>query len=300
MEILVTGGTGFVGTALTRELRDLDHSVTALARNPDEDDVPDGVDAAPGDVTDYDSIEPAFEGVDVVVNLVALSPLFKPPDGLSHEAVHLGGTEHVVEAAEANDVERIVQMSALGADPDGPTEYLRTKGEAEAVVREADLEHVIVRPSIIFGEGGELVSFTKRSKRMFAPGLPIAPLPGGGSTRFQPIHVADLAPILGDCAVEAEHAGETYEFGGPDVLTLAEITRLVYAAEGKRMRVVPIPMPLAGVGLTVLGAVPPFPFGREQYKSLGVDNTVSDNDVAAFGHSPDELTTFAEYLGVEP
>jgi NADH dehydrogenase len=299
MDILVTGGTGFVGSALTRELRDRDHDVTALARTPDEDDVPDGVTAAAGDVTDYDSIEPAFEGVDAVVNLVALSPLFKPPKGLSHEAVHLGGTKNVVAAAEAHDVDRIVQMSALDADPDAPTEYLRTKGQAETVVRDADLEHVIVRPSIIFGEGDELVSFTKRAKRMFAPGLPVAPLPGGGKTPFQPIFIEDFAPILADCATETGHAGETYEFGGPEVLTLAEITRLVYRAEGKRMRVVPIPMPVAGVGLAVLGTVPPFPFDRAQYKSLRVNNTVSDNDVATFGVNADELTTFAEYLGVE-
>lgn len=298
MQILVTGGTGFVGTALAAELAARDHDVSVLSRDPDPEDVPDGVQSVVGDVTAYDSIESAFDGVDAVVNLVALSPLFKTPDGLTHEDVHLGGTKHVVDAAESHDVERIIQMSALGADPDAPTEYLRTKGEAETVVTEADLDHVIVRPSIVFGDGAEIVPFTKRAKQLFAPFLPVAPLPGGGKTPFQPIFIGDLAPILADCADGEEHANQTYEFGGPEVLTLADITRLVYEAEGKRMRVVPIPMPVAGIGLSVLGLVPPFPFTTEQYRSLKVDNTVSENDVTAFGRSPAELRSFRSYLGI--
>lgn len=298
MEVLVLGGTGFVGTALAAELRDREHDVTVLARDPDDEDVPDGVEATVGDVTTYESIEPAFEDVDAVVNLVALSPLFKTPDGTSHEEVHLGGTEHAVRAAEAHDVDRFVQMSALGADPDGPTSYLRSKGEAEGVVRGADLEYAIVRPSIVFGDGAEIVPFTKRTKRMFAPGLPIAPLPGGGKTTFQPIYVGDLAPMLADCVDGEAHANVTYELGGPEELTLAEITRLIYRAEGKTVRVVPIPMPLAGIGLSVLGAIPPFPFGAEQYRSLKVDNTVAENDVGAFGESAGELRSFGAYLGV--
>jgi len=297
MKVLVLGGTGFIGTALAAELHDREHEVSVLARSPEENDVSDDVESVVGDVTAYDSIEPSFEGVDAVVNLVSLSPLFKTPAGTTHEEVHLGGTENAVEAAESYGVDRFVQMSGLGADPDGPTAFLRAKGAAEAVVRGADLEYAIVRPSIVFGDGAEIVPFTKRAKQMFAPGLPIAPLPGGGKTRFQPIHVDDLVPMLADCADGDDHANVTYELGGPEVLSLAEITRLVYRAEGKKMRVVPIPMPIAGLGLRVLGAVPPFPFGSEQYRSLKVDNTVAENDVEAFGRSPGDLTTFRSYLG---
>ncbi|QSG04911.1 complex I NDUFA9 subunit family protein [Halapricum desulfuricans] len=301
MRVLVTGGDGFVGRHLCAELADRDHDVVSLSRDPDPSVLPDGVETVRGDVTDPDSFGDAFEGVDVVINLVALSPLFTPSGGdKMHEKVHLGGTENVVAAAEGAGVDRIVQMSALGADPNGPTHYIRAKGKAEAVVRGSDLEWTIVRPSVIFGEGGEFVSFTKRLKGLFAPGVPIYPLPGGGTrTRFQPIWIGDLVPMLVDAAVEAAHAGETYELGGPEVLTLREITELVYESEGRSIKIVSLPMGLAGVGLKTLGSVPGFPMGADQYRSLQFDNTTDDNDLEAFGVDPEALTPLAAYLGLD-
>ncbi|GAB6880201.1 complex I NDUFA9 subunit family protein [Halorubrum gandharaense] len=298
MKVLVAGGTGFIGSYLCRELVDRGHEVTALARSPE--DTPEGVDSAVGDVTVYDSITPAVEGQDAVVNLVALSPLFEPSGGNEmHDRIHRGGTENLVNAAEAGGVERFVQMSALGADPDGDTAYIRSKGAAEELVKESELDWTIFRPSVVFGEGGEFVSFTKRLKGMFAPGLPLYPLPGGGKTRFQPIHVEDLVPMLADALEGDEHAGETYEVGGPEVLTLREVTNLVYEAEDSDVKIVGLPMPLAKIGLTVLGVVPGFPMGPDQYRSLKFDNTTADNDVSAFGVDEADLMTLAEYLGLE-
>jgi len=288
MNVLVTGGTGFVGVHLCNELADRGHDVTALARTPEGADLAEGVETAVGDVTAYDSIEGAFEGQDAVVNLVALSPLFKPKGGDdAHFDVHLGGTENVVRAAEAHDVGRIVQMSALGADPDGPTAYIRAKGQAETIVRESDLEWVIVRPSVIFGDGGEFVSFTKK---LTPPG--IAALPGGGKTRFQPIWIRDLVPMLADAVEDESHVGETYEIGGPERLALREVAKLVRG----RVAIVPIPMALAGVGLSVAGAIPGFPMGRDQYRSLRFDNTTTDNDIEAFGVDQSDLLTLSDHL----
>jgi len=293
MNVLVAGGTGFIGTNLVRELDDDGHDVTVLARDPDGADLPASVERARGDVTAYDSIESAFEEQDVVVNLVALSPLFKPTGDTSHEEVHLGGTRNVVEAAESHDVRKIVQMSALGADPSGPTEYIRTKGQAEQVVEDSSLAQTIVRPSVVFGEGGEFVRFTKQLTTPY-----VTALPGGGRTRFQPIWVGDLAPMLAAC-VDEDRDGEAYELGGPEVLTLADVTRLVYRAAGKSVTVLSIPMALAKVGMTAAEPVPIVPFGRDQYRSLNFDNTVADNDVDAFGVEESTLTTLASYLGVE-
>jgi NADH dehydrogenase len=297
MEVLVAGGTGFIGSYLCRALAEGGHDVTALSRSGGE--TPDGVDVVTGDVTDYDSVAGAVEGRDAVVNLVALSPLFEPKGGnVMHDRIHRGGTENLVRAAEDGGVDGFVQLSALGADPDGDTAYIRAKGQAEEIVRESGLDWTIFRPSVVFGEGGEFVSFTKRLKGMFAPGVPLYPLPGGGKTRFQPIHVEDLVPMLVEALEADEHVGETYEIGGPETLTLRQVTDLVYEAERKGVTIVPLPMPLAKVGLTVLGAVPGFPMGPDQYRSLQFDNTTADNDVAAFGVDADELTTLAGHLGV--
>jgi uncharacterized protein YbjT (DUF2867 family) len=292
MDVLVTGGTGFIGEALCRELDDRGHEVTALSRSPDDTDLPPGVETVAADVTEYASIVDTFEEQDAVYNLVALSPLYDTGGDRTHERIHLGGTENAVRAAEASGVSRFVQMSALDADPDGDTAYLRAKGEAEVVVRESDLDWTIFRPSVVFGDGGEFVSFTKRLTTPYVTGLP-----GGGKTRFQPIHRADMVRILAG-GLDAEHAGETYEIGGPEVLTLAAVTKLAYRAEGSSVSIIPIPMSLASVGLTLAGPLPFVPFGPDQARSLRLDNTTADNDVDVFGLDRDDLTTLREYLGV--
>jgi NADH dehydrogenase len=295
MDILVTGGTGFIGTALCRELAERGHDVTALARTPDADGVPEGVETVTGDVTDYESIESAFEGKDVVANLVALSPLFKPSGGDEmHEVVHVQGTENVVRAAEKHDLDAIVQMSGLGADPNGPTAYLRTKGRAEEVVRASDLAWTIFRPSVVFGDGGEFVPFTKLLTTPY-----VTALPGGGKTRFQPIYIDDLVAMLADGVQDEDRRGEVYELGGPEVLSLADVTELVYEAEGRSVSVLPIPMSLAGIGLSVVDPLSIVPFGTDQFRSLRVDNVPAHNDVDAFGKTIEELTTVRAYLGLE-
>jgi len=149
----------------------------------------------------------------------------------------------------------------------------------------------------VFGEGGEFVSFTKRLKGLFAPGVPFYPLPGGGTTRFQPVWVGDLVPMIA-AALEGGHAGETYELGGPETLTLREVVELVYESEGRSVSVVGLPMALAGVGLSVMDVLPGAPMGKDQYRSLQFDNTTSKNEVGAFGVDAGDLTTLSAYLGV--
>lgn len=295
MHVLVTGGTGFVGTALCRELDERGHDVTALSRDPTGADLPASVATAEGDVTDYASIEAAFEGQDAVVHLVALSPLYKPRGGYEqYDRVNLGGTENVVAAAEEHGVDRIVYQSGLKADPDADSRWLRTKGRAEAVVRASDREWVITRPSVIFGEGGEIVEFTKLVTTPYVTGLPA----GGKKMQFQLIWIGDVVPMLADCVEDDERAGETYELGGPEVQDLAEITRLVYRAEGTSVTTVPVPLPLARVGLTLADFVPLVPLGSDQYHGLTLDNTPAHNDVDAFGVDPADMRTFADWLGV--
>jgi NADH dehydrogenase len=292
MRILVLGGSGFVGRHLCRELKSRGHSVTALSRQPSGGDLPGGVERAMGDVTAYDSLLEPMRETDVVVNLVALSPLFKPSGGDEmHDTVHRQGTRNVVDAAEETGVEKIVQMSALGADPNGATAYIRAKGEAEEIVTASSLRYVILRPSVIFGDGGEFVPFTKK----LAPPY-LTPLPGGGRTRFQPIWIGDLTPMLADAVEDDAYDGGIYELGGPEKQTLADVAKLVHGNEGRPATVVPVPMGLAKIGLTALGSLPGAPMGADQYRSLQLDNTTERNDVETFGVEEAALKPLGEYL----
>lgn len=288
MDIVVLGGTGFIGTHLCRHLTADGHTVTAVSRSARPDTVPAGVQAVAGDMTDTDTAAEVIAGHDAVVNLIALSPLFDPPRGRSHRGVHLGATQAAVQAATAHDVSLFLQLSALGADPTGPTAYHRAKGHAETVVRESELDWRVFRPSVVFGDGGEFLPFLRR----VTPG-PIKPLPGGGTVQFQPLWVGDLTAMLGAALTDATHRHATYDLGGPDALSMAELTRLVHGGRGT---IVSVPQAVTTAGLTVADAVPFVPVGRDQAVALQQDNVPADNDIDAFGLTPADLRTVDSYL----
>jgi len=292
VKALVVGGSGFVGAHLARELAKRGHRVRVLSRDPDRGHLEPGVETYRGDVTDPGSIEDAFRGIDAVVYLVALTPLFRPRGGeRMHERLHLAGARNTVAAATGAGVPRLLHMSALGADPAGATAYLRAKGRAEEIVRASGLGWTIFRPSVVFGDGGEFVSSVKR----LAPPY-LTPLPGGGRIRFQPIWVGDLVPMMADALEDDRHVRQTYDVGGPEPVSLADVARMAHAAEGRPVRVVPVPLALAGLGLTLAGLVPGFPMGPDQYRSLLMDNVPSRNAVGAFGRDPADLRTLESYL----
>ncbi len=282
MDVLVAGGTGFIGRSLCRVLVDRGHAVTTASRSPDTTEVPDGVETTAIDVTEP-ALADAVAGHDAVVNLVAL-PSHVQPRGRSHEAVHYDGTRHLVAASENTGVERFVQLSGLGVDDGVETAYFRAKRRAERVVRDSSLEYVIYRPSVVFGDGCAFVPFVER----MVPPL-VTPLPGGGRMRLQPIWVEDLTPLIADGLEDDRHAGRCYEIGGPERLTLAETVTTICGGGV----VVPIPMALAGIAARAVDPLPWIPFGRDQYRALQLDNTTTDDALAAFGVDPDSLRTLS-------
>ncbi|SIR00483.1 NADH dehydrogenase [Haladaptatus litoreus] len=285
MKVFVAGGSGFVGRSLCRVLDERGHNVTAASRNPDASELPASVETTTLDVRNPD-LSDVVAGHDAVVNLVAL-PSHSQLRNRSHEAVHLGGTKHLVAASEATGVERFVQMSGLGVDSGVQTTYFRAKRRAERVVRESALDWVIYRPSVVFGDGCAFVPFIEQ----ITPPV-VAPLPGGGTMRMQPIWVEDLAPMFADGVEEARHAGKIYEIGGPEKPTFAEIIEAV--CDG--VTVVSVPMSVASVGFSIAERAPGVPFGRDQYRVLRHDNTTETNDVAVFGVAESDLRTFGAYL----
>lgn len=289
MEVLVAGGTGFVGRALCRVLDDRGHAVTAASRSPDQTLVPASVETVAMDVTDP-SLEGIVDGHDAVVNLVDL-PSHRQSSGPGHDAVHADGTRHLVAASEETGVQRFVQLSGLGVDSDVDTAYFRAKRTAEDVVQGSALSWVIYRPSVVFGDGCAIVPFLERVTTSV-----LAPLPGGGRLRMQPIWVGDLAPLLADGLEVDHHVGEVYEIGGSEVLTLADMVGLLR----EDPLVVPIPLPVAAVGFAIGAHLPGVPLGPDQYRVLTLDNTTADNDVAAFGVAESDLQTFEQYLSPTP
>lgn len=284
MKILVAGGTGFIGRVLCRILASRGHTVTAAGRSPPQSMGSSQTIAL--DVTDEDLTDPVA-GHDVVVNLVAL-PSHVQPSSQSHDTVHRQGTQHLVEASETTGVDRFVQMSALGVDSGVETAYFAAKRAGERIVRHSDLDWVIYRPSVVFGDGCAFLPFLRK-----LAAARIVLLPGGGQLRIQPIWVDDLAAMLADGVDDDRHTGETYELGGPDVLTLAETVVLLRP----NAIILPLPMPVAAAGALIAEQLPGLPIGRDQYRVQTLDNTASPNDIAAFDFETGDLQSLSEFLG---
>lgn len=279
MQNLVTvfGGSGFVGTQAVRELAKAGWRVRVAVRNPNlayemrlMGDVGQ-VDIVQANVRNKPSLERALEGATASLNLVGL--LYET-GRQGFQAVHVMGARNIAEAAEAQGVGRVVQMSALGADAASPSKYARTKAEAEAAVREVRPDATIVRPSVIFGPGD---GFFERFATM-AQLSPVLPLVGGGATRFQPVFVGDVARALARTVTDAACGGQTYELGGPAAFTFRELMELMLAETGLRRLLLPVPFPVAGllgaVGDVAAMFVAP-PVTSDQVELLKSDNVVS-------------------------
>lgn len=285
MRVLVAGGDGCVGRALCRALTDRGHTVTAASRTPDPAVLPDGAATARLDVTEPDLTD-VVAGHDAVVNLVAL-PSHREPRGRGHDAVHRGGTAHLVAAAEDAGVDRFVQLSALGVDEDVDTAYFRAKRAAEDVVRESALPWVIYRPSVVVGDGCAFLPFLRR-----LAAARVVPLPDGGALRIQPLWSRDLAGMLASGVEDEEHVEATYRLGGPERLALRDVVGLV----APEARIVALPPSLAAIGFGIADRLPGVPFGRDQLRVFALDNVVDDDDTAAFGVAEDDLRRLEDLL----
>jgi len=220
------------------------------------------------------SVERAIEGSDAVINLVAL--LFESGKQ-SFEAVHVRGAETLAAAAKVNNIRNFVQVSAIGADVEAASDYARTKGEAEAIIRAAIPSADILRPSVLFGPKDD---FFNRFASM-AQLMPALPLLGGGETKMQPAYVGDVAQAIAKCAGQGS-SGKTYELGGPQSYSFKELMQFMLETIDKKRFLVPVPWFAANM-MGFMGEISgyaPFvkPFlTRDQVKNLQVDNVVADD-----------------------
>jgi NADH dehydrogenase len=281
--ILVTGATGFVGPHIVHALRAEDRRVRALVRDQaaGEQLRASGCETVEGDVTDPVSLRRAVEGCGVVIHLVAILA-GKPQD---FERVMTQGTRDLVVAAQDARVRRFVLMSALGTDEQTKdlVPYYRAKWDMEQMVTTSGLEHVIFRPSFIFGrDGGALRQFRRIAKL-----APVTPIPGPGTQKIQPIWIDDVAAYFAAAVDKPEAANRTFELGGPDVVTWNDFWSRLKAALGTRRPSLHVPLRLMRVQAAALELLPRPPVTRDQLKMLAAgDNVASNSDaVDTFGFS---------------
>ena len=268
--ILVTGGTGFVGPHVVHALRAREEPVRCLVRDRSRGRQLEswGCELVEGDVTDAASLARAVEGCDTVVHLVAIL-LGKPAE---FERVMIQGTRDLVAAVENAGVRRFVLMSALGASEEKDlVPYYGAKYAMERTVEASAVEHVIFRPSFVFGrDGGSLPTFVRIVKLS-----PITPVPGSGEQRIQPIWVEDVAAFFAEAVRKPEAGGRTFELGGPDVVSWNELYERIARTLGKRRRRMHLPIGLMRVQAAMIERLPiPLPLSRDTLKMLeGADNT---------------------------
>ncbi len=275
--ILVTGASGFVGSHAIPELLAGGHRVVALVRTPTAGEIVlgrlsagerAGVETRLGDVTRPDTIRAALDGIDAVLHLVAIPRDFS--GGAELRLINLEGTRTVVRSMESAGIRRLVHMGAMGVAEDPDLRYASSKAAAERLVSESGLDWTILKPSLQFGPRDGFFNIVADLARL-SPGL--IPVPGDGSSRFQPIHAGDVGRVVRIAIDDASTIGGTFEIGGPRYWTYREITAEVLRALGKRRIIVPMPVPLIALVARSAELVRfPFPVASDQLRQLRLDN----------------------------
>lgn len=275
MKVLVTGATGFIGPKVVHALRARDVDVRALVRHPERATHLSalGVEVVAGDITSPASLRAAVAGCTHVVHLVAIIQ----GSAADFERVMTQGTNELVAAAKDAGVERFVLMSALGTSETakGTVPYYAAKWAEEQAVIASGIEHVILRPSFVFGGGGgALPTFMKQVRYS-----PVVTVIGAGLQRSQPIWVEDVAEYVARAIDAPEAANRTFELGGPDIVDWNELYLTIAKVLGKRRRLLHIPIAVARTGAQLTQWVPGAPLSVDQVTMLqGDDNVVSSSD----------------------
>ncbi|MEO8160080.1 MAG: complex I NDUFA9 subunit family protein [Arenimonas sp.] len=268
MRIVVLGGPGFIGRPLLARLLRDGHQVALLSRNLGihaERLLPPGVELHQVDVYDPDALRSALTGADAVINLVGI--LNEAGDnGRGFRRAHVELTKLVVAACELAGVRRLLQMSSLNAGR-GNSHYLKSRGEAEAVVKASSLDWTLFEPSVVFGVGDGLFSRFGRLLQL----LPVLPL-ACASAKFAPVYVGDVVEAIARSLRDRAAIGEVYELYGPEVFTLRQIVEMSARQLGLRRWVLPLPALLGRLQGAVCDFIPGKPFSSDNWRSLQLDS----------------------------
>lgn len=270
--VAIVGGSGFVGRVLCEYLTRAGIAPRIVTRSRDHAralwPLP-GAQCVACNPYDGQALAGAIAGCDAVVNLVGILNE-KGDRGDGFQLAHVGLTCTVLEACATAGIGRYLHMSALNAAPVATSHYLRTKGEAERSVRASACAWTIFRPSVIFGAGDGLFCRFEALTRL-APVLPLA----CANTRFQPVYVGNVAEAFVRALVERRTVGQSYDLGGPAVMTLADIVRTVLRATRRRRLVVPLGMLASRLQAEIFEHLPGKPFSRDNFRSATQDSVLS-------------------------
>ncbi|HYU12071.1 MAG TPA: complex I NDUFA9 subunit family protein [Stellaceae bacterium] len=242
---------------------------------------------ARADVSNPHEVRAALKSATAAINLTGVF-------GKKMQAVHVDGARNIAEAAAAEGLRALVHISAIGADAKSPSNYGRTKAAGEEAVRAAFPAATIVRPSLAFGPEDNLTNRFAALARL--PVLPVL----AAKRNFQPVYVRDLAQAIAMAALDPrKYGGETFEIGGPQVMSMIELQRAIIQLSGQSPYVAPLP-DLFGNLLSRLGWLPGAPLTRDQWLMLQRDNVAAKGapGLEAFGIEPTPLAAVgAEWLG---
>jgi uncharacterized protein YbjT (DUF2867 family) len=295
LKVLIIGGSGFIGSKITEALVALGHKVTVPTRRRERAKhlilLPTCT-VLEANVYDAKVLAPLVAEHDAVINLVGiLHGNTGKPYGSDWKRAHVDLTASLLQAIRK---QRYLHMSALGADSQGPSMYQRSKGDAEALVKNSDVVWTSFRPSVVFGPDDKFLN-TFAQLQAIAPFVPLA----GAACKFQPVHVDDVVLAFITAINRDETVRQTYELAGAEVFTLKELVQLAGSAAGHRRAVFGLPDALARVQALAMKLLPGEPLlSADNLDSMKVDNTISvrTNGLTQLGIAPKLLSASLEYL----
>ncbi|MBC6414294.1 MAG: complex I NDUFA9 subunit family protein [Chromatiales bacterium] len=273
MHIAIVGGSGFVGNVLADMLLGRGHEVTILSRNPTPRQLHPGAQLRVYEPHNFSEL--LLKDCTGVINLVGiLNKRMLHSDDF--DAAHVVLVKHIIRSCQAAGIRRYLHMSALHANAEGPSEYLKTKYAGEAAALQAEnLDVTSFRPSVIFGPRDSFLNrFARLMKLLIIPIFPLA----CANTRFAPVYVNDLAERIVNSIDDTQTIGQCINLCGPKQYTLEQIVSYVGQLLGKNMRVISLPDGIAQLQGRVLDFVPGKPFSYDNYLSLQVDSVCAQSD----------------------
>jgi uncharacterized protein YbjT (DUF2867 family) len=281
MKIFISGGTGFVGEHLCRELLSRGHTLRLLVHTAGVSGVNEA-EFVSGDVARAESCIEGAVGCDVVINLVGIIREF-PQRGVTFSRLHIEATRNMIEGAKQNGIRRYLQMSALGSRPGAVSGYHRSKYLAEELVASSGLDYTIFRPSLIFGPKDAFVNMLAG----FIRSCSVVPVIGDGKYRLQPIAADDVARCFALSLEKPETSGKSYNICGPDRLNYLEIVDAVSRALGRHFVLkVKNPLLLMKLVTPILEKFPFYPVTSDQITMLLEESICDGSWQETFGFEP--------------